>query len=288
MIMKATAARRPAVLFLLSFVVLLLCICVVALALFTHAKPAAGARAQLVPHMALMAAGQSASSTTAPAPVSGTPTARISAPADGSSYPTGAAVNFTATLSTDLVSALQAGSARSCAFSIGDDAGSTASGTLDLTASTCTGSWTYSYAGTFAVTASIITPSQVTYGTAAINVTITGSTNPRCTGAGAPATCVYRWTEVYYNSANTRFARVCSIDGGCLWQTTHTTWPQITGNDYWVKSTGQALSDGNLADAYLCIGSSPASWSAYSSSHDFAGLMRQPDTNAQPLPSGTC
>ena len=128
----------------------------------------------------------------------------------------------------------------------------------------------------------------VTYGTAPINVTITGSTNPRCSGAGAPNTCVYRWTEVYYNSANTRFARVCSIDNGCLWQTAHTSWTQLSGKDYWVKSIGQLLPDGDLADAYLCVGSSPASWTSYTSSHNFDTLMSQPTTSAQPLPSGTC
>jgi hypothetical protein len=289
MIMKTTAAQRSVMPFVTSLVALLLCIGVVAVALFAHAKPAAGARTQAAPHMALMAAGQaSTGTTTPPAPVVGTPTARITAPVDGTTYATGAAVTVTATLSTDPVTALQAGSARSCTFSIGDDAGSTANGTFNLTAGTCTGSWTYSYAGSFAITASIVTPSQITYGTAPINVTITGSTNPRCTGAGAPATCVYRWTEVYYNSADTRFARVCSIDGGCLWQIAHTVWPQITSDDYWVKSTGQVLPDGNLAEAYLCVGSSPASWSSYASTHNFDALTSQPDTSAKPLPSGTC
>jgi hypothetical protein len=288
MTLTTIAERRSAVPFLTSLLVVLGCTGGVVLALFAPAKHATGTRVRSAPQLALVAAGQSTSAaTTPPAPV-GTPTARISAPADGSTYATGVAVNFTATLSTDLVTALQAGSARSCSFSVGDDAGSTATGTLNLTAGTCTGSWTYAYAGGFAVSASVITPSQITYGTAPTNITITGSTNPRCTGAGAPSTCVYRWTEVYYNSANTRFARVCSIDGGCLWQTAHTSWTQLTGTDYWVKSTGQVLSDGNLAEAYLCVGSSPASWTAYTSGHNFDTLMSQPDTSAKPLPSGTC
>ena len=99
---------------------------------------------------------------------------------------------------------------------------------------------------------------------------------------------MYRWAEVYYDSGNTRHFRVCGIDGGCQWQTSHTTWRQIAGSEYWINSTGSPLPDGNQAEAYLCIGSSPAAWTSYASSHNLDTLLGQPDTSAKPVPAGTC
>jgi hypothetical protein len=94
---------------------------------------------------------------------------------------------------------------------------------------------------------------------------------------------------VYYTaSTDTRYARVCSLDGGCQWQTTHTSWRQVPGSDYWINSTGQPLGDGNSAEAYLCIGSSPADWTSYTSSHSFDTLLSSPESSAAPVPAGTC
>ena len=228
--------------------------------------------------------------TTAPATPAGHPTVAISSPANGSTATAGTAVTLVATLSADLVTALQAGSGGLCYFVIGDDAHSTTQGVLDLNARTCTGSWTFAYTANYAITAAVTTPSGITYNAPPITVTVSGTSNPRCTGnAGAPAGCVYRWTEVYYTTAtNTRYARVCSIDGGCQWQTTHTSWPQIPGTDYWINSTSQPLGDGNNAEAYLCLGSSPTDWTNYTNNHSLDTLLARPETSTAPLPAGTC
>lgn len=257
-----------------------------------HGVTKVGGKPQGQRQLPLLAAAQLApsSTSTAPAAPAGNPTAAMTSPADGSTASAGTAVTLAATLSTDLVTALQAGSGGSCYFLIGDDANSTTRGVLDLSARTCTGSWTFSYADTYSIAASVATPSGLTYGSAPITVTVSGGSNPRCTGqAGAPSSCVYRWTEVYYTSSNnTRYARVCSLDGGCQWQTTHTSWPQVTGKDYWINSTGQPLGDGNSSEAYLCLGSSPTDWTSYTSSHSFDTLLNRPETSATPIPAGTC
>jgi hypothetical protein len=237
---------------------------------------------------ALLAAAPSTSSTTAP-PDTGNPTATITAPVDGATYPAGTAITLTATFSADLRTALQAGTNRACYFNLGDDANTITTGTIDLTAGTCTGRWSYSYAAAYTLTAWIQTPSKTTYSSPPITVNITSGTNPRCTGQpGAPSSCVYRWAEVYYNSSDTRYQRVCSIDGGCQWQTSHTSWQQVPGSDYWINSTGQPLPDGNQAEAYPCLGSSPTAWTSYTSTHNLDTLQNQPDTSAKPVPTGTC
>ncbi|HEX3334881.1 MAG TPA: hypothetical protein VHS54_00375 [Jatrophihabitans sp.] len=174
-------------------------------------------------------------------------------------------------------------------FNIGDDANSTTRGTLDLSAGTCTGTWTFNYASVYTVAGWVQTPSTITYTTPPITVTATGGTDPRCTGqTTGPATCSYHWAEVYYTSPNnTRFGRVCDIDTGCQWQTAHAAWPQIPGMDYWLNS-GQPLPDGNTAEAYLCLGSSPSDWTVYTSTRDFDALVGRPETSASPVPAGTC
>jgi hypothetical protein len=223
-----------------------------------------------------------------PPPPTGKPTAAMTAPADGASLTAGTATTLTAKLSDDLVTALQAGSGGSCYFAVGNDANTVVSGTLNVQAATCSGTWTYRYGGTFSVSAWVATPSQVTYAAPPISVAVIGSTNARCTGtASAPSTCVYHWVETYYKGS-TRTIRVCAVDAGCLWQSAHTAWKQIAGKDYWVNSTGQTLPDGNLAEAYLCVGSSPANWSAYSTSHSFDSLTSQPETSAAPVTAGVC
>jgi hypothetical protein len=77
------------------------------------------------------------------------------------------------------------------------------------------------------------------------------------------------------------------IDTGCQWQTAHAAWPQIPGMDYWLNS-GQPLPDGNTAEAYLCLGSSPSDWTVYTSTRDFDALVGRPETSASPVPAGTC
>jgi hypothetical protein len=139
------------------------------------------------------------------------------------------------------------------------------------------------------VTAAISTPSMTTYGTPPITIHVSGGANPRCTGQpGAPSSCVYRWVEVYYDASNTRHSRVCAIDGGCQWQISHISWRQISSSGYWINSTGNPLPDGNLAEAYLCLGSAPADWTSYTSNHNLDTLLAQPDTSAAPVPAGTC
>lgn len=200
----------------------------------------------------------------------------------------GTALTLSAQLSPDLVTAVQAGTPRGCYFTVGDDANSVAVGTLNTTAGTCQAAWTYNYAATYTLTATVTTPARIAYTSPPVTITITGPSNPRCTAsAGAPATCVYRWTEVYYTNTG-RSQRVCSIDGACQWQTSHTSWNQITGKDYWTLSTGQTLPDGDNADAYLCLGSAPSTWSTYANDHNFDTLLAAPQTTATPLPAGTC
>jgi hypothetical protein len=140
--------------------------------------------------------------------------------------------------------------------------------------------------GTFAVSAWVATPPQITYAAPAISISVSGPSNARCTGAMS-ANCAYDWVETYYKSS-TRYNRVCAIDSGCLWQSAHTSWKQVPGKDYWVNSTGHTLPDGNLAEAYLCVGSSPSNWSTYASGHSFDTLTRQPETSAAPLAAGVC
>jgi hypothetical protein len=131
---------------------------------------------------------------------------------------------------------------------------------------------------------------MITYASPAITVTVNGGANPRCTGlSSAPSGCAYRWAELAY-VGSARSARVCAIDGGCQWQSAYTAWSQVPGSDYWLNQapTGQTLSDGDSADAYLCVGSSAADWTTYTSSHDFTALFAMPETNATPIPAGTC
>lgn len=237
----------------------------------------------------IAAAPQSSSSPASPTADAGNPSATVTGPADGSTFASGTSITLVATFSADLRTALQAGTNRACYFTVGDDASTTVSGVIDMNAGTCTASWAYSYAAGFTITGWIETPSDTSYRTPPITVNITGGTNPRCTGqTGAPTTCVYRWVEVYYNAANTRTVRVCAVDGGCQWQTAHTSWRQVAGSDYWINSTGQPLPDGNQAEAYLCLGSAPAAWTSYSSTHNFDTLQSQPATSAAPIPAGTC
>jgi hypothetical protein len=269
---------------------ILACVTITLVATVQH-WPATRTTPQRAEHVHLVAAAQPASPTASstPAPPPGDPRATMSSPADGTTVPAGTVVTLTASLSTDLVTALQAGSSSLCYFSIGDDANSTTRGTIDLTARTCTGTWTFSYTSAYPVFASVNTPSGITYSTPSITVAVSGGSDPRCTGQAAlPASCTYHWTEVYYTSTNTRYARVCYIDGGCQWQTTHTSWPQVSGKDYWINSTGQPLPDGNSAEAYLCLGSAPTDWSTYTNTRDFAALLNSPETSASPIPNGTC
>jgi hypothetical protein len=81
---------------------------------------------------------------------------------------------------------------------------------------------------------------------------------------------------------------VCSIDGGCQWTTAHTSWTQVSGKDYWSNGNGSTLPDGNIDEAYLCIGSAPSDWNNYTASHSLTTLLSQPETSAKPIPAGTC
>jgi len=177
-----------------------------------------------------------------------------------------------------------------CYFRIGDDADSVAQGTLDLNARTCSATWTFNYAGSYSLTAWVNTSSAASAMSATITLSVSGGSNPRCTGlSGAPTACTYRWVEVYYSWSNgTRRSRVCAIDGGCQWQTAHLSWSQVAQADYWINSTGRQLPNGDAADAYLCLGSAPADWTSYSSTHDFDALLGRAETSARPLPAGTC
>jgi hypothetical protein len=225
---------------------------------------------------------------TTSAPGAVQPPVVLTAPAAGTALSAGAPVTLAAQLSQDLTTVVQAGGSN-CYFFVGDDAGSTATGVLDSQHGTCSATWTYRYSGTFSVSAAVTNPAAMTYTSAPVSVTVAGSSNPRCTAdVSAPTTCVYRWTEVFYTSATAWSGRVCSIDGGCQWQTAHTSWAQVPGKDAWIYSTGATLSDAHQADAYLCVGSSPADWSAYSNSPSFTTLLAQPETSANPLPTGTC
>jgi len=233
-------------------------------------------------------AAASTSQTSPASPDAGDPTATITSPASGASTSAGTTVTLVASLSPDLVSALQAGTGR-CYFLVGNDANSTATATLNLQAATCSGSWTYSYSGTFAIVARIDTPSGTTYSSAPSTLTVNGSTNARCTGlAGAPSNCVYRWAEIYYDSSSTRRARVCSINGGCQWLSTHTSWQQTAGMDFWLNRAAQPMTDGNLAELFACFGSSPADWNAYTTNSDFDALTSKPETNIAPIQQGIC
>lgn len=243
------------------------------------------------PHADPVQAGNGNSSTPAapttppPAPA-GKPAATITAPTSGSTVAAGTAVTLTARGSADLVTALQAGTPRSCYFTVGDDANTSVAGTLDASTATCTATWTVTYKSAFSITGWFATASTIAYATPAITLNVTGSDSPRCTGAVAVG-CAYKWAEVYYTSSTAYSGRVCGIDT-CQWGSAHTSWSQVSGKDYWLNSTGSTLPDGNAAEAYLCIGTSSADWSTYSTGRNFASLLAQPETSASPLPSGTC
>lgn len=267
------------------------------LAVVLTAGAAAGAHshssdALRAPREVLAAATASTSTsatTSAPSAPTGDPSTTVTSPSANATVTVGSPVTLSAALSPDLVTALRASTGGQCYFEVGNDAGDTATGTLDLTAATCSASWTYSYAGSFSVVAHVNVPGSVTYSSAPVPITVSGSANPRCSGvAGAPTTCVYRWAEVYYDSTSTRHARVCSIDGGCQWQSAHLSWTQVPNADYWLNRGTPTLPDGNSAEAYVCFGSSPTQWSSYTSTHDFAALLGRADTNVAPIPSGTC
>ena len=224
------------------------------------------------------------------APASTVYTVSMTAPQAGASLSAGTPVTLTAQLSPDLVTDLSSGKA-GCWFMVGDDANANDPSSLNLAAGTCTGTWTYSYAGTFTITAQVMDASANNYSSPAISVNVSGASDPRCTGAnGAPPSCVYRWAEAYYTSASSRFLRVCSIDGSCQWATAHTSWTQVSGKDYWTHSNanGSALPDGNIDEAYLCTGSAPSDWNSYAATHSLATLLSQPETSVTPVPAGTC
>ena len=224
------------------------------------------------------------------APASSSYTITITAPQAGASLSAGTPVTLTAQLSPDMVTDLSSGKA-SCWFMVGDDANATDPSSLNLGAGTCSGTWTYGYAGTFTITAQVMDASANNYSSPAISVNVVGASDPRCTGVnGAPASCVYRWSEAYYTSTSNRQFRVCSIDGGCQWTTAHTSWTQVSGKDYWTHSNanGSALPDGNIDEAYLCIGSAPSDWNSYATSHSSTTLLGQPETSVTPVPAGTC
>ena len=224
------------------------------------------------------------------APAATSYTISISAPQAGASLAAGTAVTLTAQLSPDLVTDLSSGKS-SCWFMVGDDANSNDPGSVNLAAGTCSATWTYTYAGTFTVTAQVMDSSANAYSSPSITVTASGASDPRCTGtSGSPASCVYRWSESFYASVSSRSFRVCSVDGGCQWATAHTSWTQVSGKDYWTHSNanGSALPDGNIAEAYLCIGSAPSDWNSYAGSHSLTTLLSQPETSVAPVPAGTC
>ena len=226
--------------------------------------------------------------TVSAAPASTTYTISITAPQAGASVTAGSPVTLTAQLSPDLVTDLSSGKA-SCWFTVGDDANTNTPGSLNLAAGTCSASWTYSYAATFTITAQVMDASANNYTSAAITVTASGGSDPRCTGgAAAPTSCVYRWSEAYYTSTSNRYVRVCSIDGSCQWTTAHSSWTQVAGKDYWTHSNGATLPDGNIGEAYLCIGSAPSDWNSYATSHSLTTLLGQPETSVIPVPAGTC
>ena len=224
------------------------------------------------------------------APASSNYTISITAPQAGASMSAGTPVTLSAQLSPDLAADLSSGKT-SCWFMVGDDANASDPGSLNLGADTCTGTWTYSYAGTFTITAQVMDGSANNYSSPAITVNVSGASDPRCTGAnGAPAGCVYRWSEAYYTSISNRQFRVCTIDGGCQWTTAHTSWTQVAGKDYWTHSnaTGSSLPDGNIDEVYLCIGSAPSDWTSYATTHALTTLLIQPETSVTPVPAGTC
>jgi hypothetical protein len=264
------------------------CLAVVLLPGAPHTQAAAPASTQRQGQAQLLAAGLVATNSTQSAPANSS-MATMTAPADGSTVSAEEAVTLTAVLSPDLVTALQADGTGACYFTVGDDANSTPLGTINLTARTCTGTWEFSYGSDYTVAGWVNTPSRITYSTPPITVTVTGGANQRCTGDDGPGICSYHWTEVYYTAPNhTRHGRICDIDGGCEWQTTHTSWLVLAGEDYWINDTGQTLPDGNLAEAYLCVGSSPIDWTSYSDTHDFDTLLSQPETSASPVDPGAC
>lgn len=69
-------------------------------------------------------ASSSPSPSAAAADPAGNPTATITSPVAGTSVASGTAVALSALLSSDLITALQAGTSRSCYFTVGDDANS--------------------------------------------------------------------------------------------------------------------------------------------------------------------
>lgn len=221
--------------------------------------------------------------TTPPAPA-GDPTASITAPADGSTVAAGSAITLTARGSTDLVTALQAGTPRSCWFTLGDDANSTVTGALDATTATCSAAWTFTYRSAFSITAWFATSSTVAYPTPAVTLNVTGADSPRCTGASTG--CTYKWVEVAYTTSTAYSGRVCGIDT-CLWTSTHTSWTQVDGKDYWLNRTA-SMASGDVAEAYLCVGTSSTGWASYSSGHNLTTLLGRSDTSANPVPAGTC
>jgi hypothetical protein len=235
---------------------------------------------------------------TSPPPLAGpahlaasTLTITVTAPASGVTVAAGDSLPLTARLSPDLVTDLAAGHA-ACSFDLDDDAGTAVTGRLDLGSGTCTATVAYRYSASFAVMAEAIDAGAVRYTSAPVTVAVTGASNPRCNAtASAPGTCEYRWAEAYYTAPSAPHYRVCSIDGGCKWQSAHTSWTQLTGKDYWTNGpsgNASALPDGDLEEAYLCIGSSPTDWDDYANTHAVVDLLGRPETSARPVPAGSC
>jgi hypothetical protein len=278
-----------------SFALLATLWTLIPLAATQHSSPSAAAPnhrgSQQAVALNLVATSSTAAPTTVTAPApSGDPTVTMTLPVDGSIVAAGTAVALSAALSPDLLTAVGAAPGANCFMTIGDDAESTVPGALDATTGVCSGTWTFRAGGAFSVVAWVETPAMITYASPGITVTVNGDSSPRCTGLSAsPSGCVYRWAEISY-IGSARSARVCAIDGGCLWQSAHTEWGQVAAHDYWLNqaSAGQVLADGDSADAYLCVGSSAADWTSYTGSHDFTALLAKPETSADPVPAGTC
>lgn len=240
-------------------------------------------------HEGIASSSTPAAPSTTPDAPAGDPTATIAAPVDGSTVAAGSAVALTARGSADLVTALQAGTPRSCWFTVGDNASTSVAGTLTPTTATCSASWTAPYKAAFTITGWFATASTVAYPTTPVTLNVTGADSPRCVSAASPA-CSFKWVEVAYTSSTAYSGRVCGIDT-CAWTSTHTAWTQVSDSsgakDYWLNRTG-SMATGDVAEAYLCLGSSSADWSTYSSGRNFVSLLGQPETSANPLAAGTC